>query len=328
DVERRRVNAEQAPWQRVLRQGALGGAHHDGRAAHAAMRARIGQEISLSLEAETEGRREHRSAHDGRVMQSVVKAERKADNEQRRTNLDVLDRVHEVGGIESVVDGRLRQSGAVNLDRRDVDLSGRVEALTPDGLAAAIQRDRKTGGHGHVLGIIVELDLQAVREMTARFVFHDVPARDQEQAFIAFEKKAARIRQRPLLLEGANPRRSEQERVDQRILLPSLVSSFEAARIVERNLYHAQGHESPQRNAAWIEACRSRRTFQAPSRPRAQAKPGRHVSTAAGLKLSGIARIISSRDRTRSDRPKRRSSLARPARRGIATPFPPPYRGA
>jgi hypothetical protein len=41
---------------------------------------------------------------------------------------------------------------------------------------------------------VVELDLQAVREMMALFIDHHVPARDQEQTFIALEKKAARIR--------------------------------------------------------------------------------------------------------------------------------------
>jgi hypothetical protein len=82
------------------------------------MSARIGQEISLSLEAETEGRRKHRLAHDRHVMQGVVKAERKADNEQRRTNLYLLEGGQEMNGIESAVDRRLWQNGAVNLDRR------------------------------------------------------------------------------------------------------------------------------------------------------------------------------------------------------------------
>lgn len=188
------------------------------------MRTRISQEISLSLKTETEGRRKHRLAHDRHVMQSVVKAERKADNEQRRANLDVLARVQEVGGIESVVGRRLWHGGAVNLDCRDVDRACGVDALAPDGVAMVIQRDRKAGGLGHVLGVIVELDLQTVREMTALFILHHVPARDQEQTFIALEKKAACIRSQPLLLEGANPRCSEQERVYRRILLFSPAS--------------------------------------------------------------------------------------------------------
>ena len=143
------------------------------------------------------------------MMQGVVKAERKTDNKQRRANLDVLERGQEVGGIECAVNRRLRQGVAVNLDCRDVDLSGGVEALPPDGLAVAIQRDRKSGGLGHVLGVVVELDLQAVGEMMAPLIHHHVPARNQEQTFIALEKKATRIRSQPLLLERANPRRSE-----------------------------------------------------------------------------------------------------------------------
>jgi hypothetical protein len=100
----------------------------------------------------------------------------------------------EVNGIESAVNRRLWQGGAVNLDCRDVDLSGGVKALPPDGLAIAIQRHGKPGGLGHVLGVGVELDLHPVREMMAPLIDYDVPTRDEEQAFTALEKKAARIR--------------------------------------------------------------------------------------------------------------------------------------
>ena len=86
-------------------------------------------------------------------MRGVVKAERKADDEQRRANLDVLERLQEVGGIERAVNRRLWQNGAVNLDGGDVDLSGEVPAPAPDGLAIAIKQDRKTAGLGHVLGL-------------------------------------------------------------------------------------------------------------------------------------------------------------------------------
>jgi hypothetical protein len=53
----------------------------------------------------------------------------------------------------------------------------------------AIQRDREPGGLGHVLGVIVELDLQAVGEMMALLIDYDVPARDQKQVLIALKKK-------------------------------------------------------------------------------------------------------------------------------------------
>jgi hypothetical protein len=79
--------------------------------------------------------------------------------------------------------------------------------------------------------------------MMALLIHHHVPARDQEQTFVALEKKAARIRSRPLLLEGANARRSEQERVDQRILLSAKPRAVEATMIVERNSYHKPEYE-------------------------------------------------------------------------------------
>jgi hypothetical protein len=60
-----------------------------------------------------------------------------------------------------------------------------------------------------------------------------------------------------------------------------------------------------------------------------QIKTGGHVSMATGLKRVGMrAGIILSRDRARSDRPKRRSSPARLPRKQIATTCPLPYRGA
>jgi hypothetical protein len=153
--------------------------------------------LSLSEERTASGRQrtsQPNPPQEAARQTGVVKAEWKADDEQRHANLDVLERVQEVGGIESAVNRRLWQNGAVNLDGGDVDLSGGVEALVPDGVAIAIQRDRKPSGLGHILGIVVELDLQAVREMMALFIDHHVPARDQEQTSIALEKKAARIR--------------------------------------------------------------------------------------------------------------------------------------
>jgi hypothetical protein len=48
----------------------------------------------------------------------------------------------------------------------------------------------------------------------ARFIEHHVPTRHQEQAFIALEEKAARIRQQPLLFEGAEACRGENKGFD------------------------------------------------------------------------------------------------------------------
>jgi hypothetical protein len=50
--------------------------------------------------------------------------------------------------------------------------------------------------------------------MVARLIDHDVPTGDEEQPFTALEKKAARIRQRRLLLESAQARRGQQQGFD------------------------------------------------------------------------------------------------------------------
>ena len=47
----------------------------------------------------------------------------------------------------------------------------------------------------------MQLDLDPVREVFARFVEHHMPARHQKQALITLEEKATRIRQHPLLFE-------------------------------------------------------------------------------------------------------------------------------
>ncbi|MGZ9112885.1 MAG: hypothetical protein ACXW3X_17910 [Rhodoplanes sp.] len=103
-------------------------------------------------------------------------------------------RGEQVFGREGPVNRRFWQRGPFNLDRRDVDLSCRVEPLAPGSLAVAIQRQREPGGSGHVFRIGVQLDLDPVREVFARFVEHHMPAGHQKQAFIALEEKASCIR--------------------------------------------------------------------------------------------------------------------------------------
>ena len=97
-------------------------AHHHRRAAGAAVGARIGQKEALALEAHAERRGDHRLAHHRQVVQRVVKAERKADDQQRRADLDLSSsgcRWCGVNARSSADSG----SAAVELDHRHVDLA-------------------------------------------------------------------------------------------------------------------------------------------------------------------------------------------------------------
>ena len=86
------MHAKQPPGQIAMARFIGADPHYDRRAAGAAMRARVGEEIALTLEAQPEGRGDHRPARDGQMMQRVVKAERKADHQHRGANLDAAVR--------------------------------------------------------------------------------------------------------------------------------------------------------------------------------------------------------------------------------------------
>lgn len=73
------------------------------------MGAGVCQEIAMSLKAETKRRRDDGLAHDRHVMQGVVESKWKSDDQQRRSDLDMLDRGREAGRVESVVNRRLWQ---------------------------------------------------------------------------------------------------------------------------------------------------------------------------------------------------------------------------
>ena len=158
------------------------------------MRARIGEDIALSLKAQAERGGDNGVAHDRHVMQRVVEAERKADDEERRADGDLIAKVVDVAGRERAVNDRCRQRGALDLDRCDVDLAARVDPLPPDGFAVPVERNRKHRRHRDVVRVGVQLNLDAIGKMTARLVDHDVTARHQKQARIALEKEAARVR--------------------------------------------------------------------------------------------------------------------------------------
>jgi hypothetical protein len=58
----------------------------------------------------------------------------------------------------------------------------------------------------------MQFQLYTVREVSARFVNHDMPARYQEKPLSTLEKKAAGIGQWPVLRKGAYTGGSEKQR--------------------------------------------------------------------------------------------------------------------
>ena len=84
------MHAEQNPRQVALRDsGPRGGAQYHRCAAGTAMGARVGEKVTLALEAQPERRCVHRLPHHRHVMQRVVEAERKTHDQQRRADFDV-----------------------------------------------------------------------------------------------------------------------------------------------------------------------------------------------------------------------------------------------
>ena len=108
-----------------------------------------------------------------------------------------------MGGRECAQVGVRRQRGAFQFDHGDVDFARRIFALAPDAAPVAIERDRKAGGVRDVVRVVVELDLDAVREVLARLVVQHVATGHQVQTAIALEEETARVGQSALALEGA-----------------------------------------------------------------------------------------------------------------------------
>jgi hypothetical protein len=200
------MHAQQTPGQRLL----VAIPHQDRRAAGAAMRARIGQEIALTLEAHAERRRDGALAHDGQVMQRVVEAQREANYTQRTADADLIQRALQMGRRERIEDAGVGQITSVQFEHRDVDVSPRVGRLTPYRAGVSIQRHGVSRGPREIVAIDVELDLDAIGKMLAGLVDHHVAARDQMKPPLAFEEKSARVRERLRAEECGDPRRGEQ----------------------------------------------------------------------------------------------------------------------
>src|SRR5258706_341710 len=120
------------------------------------------------------------------------------------------------GAVEEV----LRQRRAIERQQRDVDRARGIQALAPDRLGVAVQRDRELYRLAEVHRIDMQLDLDAVRMVLARLVQHDVAARHQAEAALALEEEAGRIRQAALAEQRADARDRERAGFDHPALRP------------------------------------------------------------------------------------------------------------
>ena len=92
---------------------------------------RIGQEVALALGPQAERRRKRRMAHDGKMVQRVMDAKRKADYQQRGADGTLVRRSGQMLQSERAVDRPGGEYSAFDLDDRNIDLSSGVEAPTP-----------------------------------------------------------------------------------------------------------------------------------------------------------------------------------------------------
>jgi hypothetical protein len=76
-------------------------------------------------------------------MERIVKSERKADDQQRRADLDAFVATDKMFVRKHAKRGGSRQGSTFDLNRRDVDCAGAVDSLTPHGLAVAVERNRE-----------------------------------------------------------------------------------------------------------------------------------------------------------------------------------------
>ena len=149
-----------------------------------------------------------------------MKAERKADDEQRRAHLDLVERVLQVRRREGAQQHAGGQCRAVDLDHGHIDFARRVFALAPDALAVAVEQHRQAGGLGQVGGRGVQFDLQPIGKVLARLIEHDMPARDHEQAFVAGEKETGGPRQQAVPVIGGDLRDGQQQRFSHWVGVP------------------------------------------------------------------------------------------------------------
>src|SRR3977135_1686604 len=95
------------------------------------MHARIRQEISLALEAQAERGGDDRLSSHRQVMQRIVESQRKTDDEDRRTHLDLVEVPDQMIGRKRLQRKCRWERRAVKLHDRDIDFACRIDAFTP-----------------------------------------------------------------------------------------------------------------------------------------------------------------------------------------------------
>jgi hypothetical protein len=180
------------------------------------MSAGVGEEVSLALEPQAEGRGDYRMSHYWKMVKSIVETQRKPYHRERGTDLNPIFRIVKMPGCKCTVNRRIRQCSTFDLDHGDIDLAGAVDSLAPRALAVALERHRKPNRLGHVLGVDVQLNVDAIREVITRLVNQHVSACHQEQSFVALEEKPTRVGQEARFFKGEDGRRGKQKRFDPR----------------------------------------------------------------------------------------------------------------
>src|SRR5690606_41121498 len=160
--------------------------------------------VTVALKAQAEGGGDGGLASHRHVVQGVVKAEGKAHHQHRTAHLHLVEVAEQVAGREGPVLRRGGQGGACDLDHGDVDITGAVLPLAPQGAAMAVEGNGESGGAGHVVAVDVKFDGEAVGEVAARFVAHHVAAGDQEEATVPGEKESTGTGEGALAVKGAD----------------------------------------------------------------------------------------------------------------------------
>ena len=141
-----------------------------------------------------------------------MKAQRKADQQQRGAHPHGVQVGQQVRGVEGMHDRR--QGGAVQLDHRHIHGPSRILGILPDALAILVEQH---GQHGHMDQVVLvrmQLDLDAVGPVAGGFIKQHVAAGDQVHAAFAFEQETAGAREDAVTLEGGDAGDGQQNGFD------------------------------------------------------------------------------------------------------------------
>ena len=170
--------------------------------ARAAVSPSIGQEIPVALEPEPNRRGDDRMAYHRKMVERVMEAEWKTDDEGVRPDFDIGIVLQHLTGVKGVEARAFRQRALVDFDDGDIDAAGHVGRIPPDALAIVEEKDRKPRRAREIVLVDVNLELQSVGMMIVLGVDDDMQAGDEEQAIAVLEKKAGCVGQQPVADEG------------------------------------------------------------------------------------------------------------------------------